>query len=173
MRSIFAFASLVLFLGCSAAPIDGGPTDDTDDVDEALKGGCHYVCPKCKPGEICPKIACFLECHGNAHTSVCGANVCQQGEYCCNESCGICAPDGGFCTQQFCGGGDPVELCLSDADCRLFSSYCDVCECKPLSSSQPDPLCGGEVVQCFSDPCLDQAAVCVAGQCTSVIGSTL
>merc|ERR1719361_811295 len=33
----------------------------------------------------------------------CGDNVCDEGEYCCNESCGICAPEGGGCTKQFCG----------------------------------------------------------------------
>lgn len=33
----------------------------------------------------------------------CGPNVCESGEYCCNESCGICAPIGGACTQEFCG----------------------------------------------------------------------
>jgi hypothetical protein len=32
----------------------------------------------------------------------CGANTCADGEYCCNPSCGICAPEGGFCTQQVC-----------------------------------------------------------------------
>lgn len=28
--------------------------------------------------------------------------ICGAGEFCCNESCGICAPLGGACTQQFC-----------------------------------------------------------------------
>jgi hypothetical protein len=28
--------------------------------------------------------------------------VCRSGEFCCNESCGICAPIGGSCTQEFC-----------------------------------------------------------------------
>ena len=33
----------------------------------------------------------------------CGTASCAEGEYCCNESCGICAPVGGVCTQQICG----------------------------------------------------------------------
>lgn len=33
----------------------------------------------------------------------CGNNQCKQGEYCCNQSCGICAPAGSFCNQQICG----------------------------------------------------------------------
>jgi len=32
----------------------------------------------------------------------CGENVCTADEYCCNESCGICAPEGGFCIQIAC-----------------------------------------------------------------------
>lgn len=32
----------------------------------------------------------------------CGKNTCGTGEFCCNVSCGICAPKGGSCTQQYC-----------------------------------------------------------------------
>lgn len=32
----------------------------------------------------------------------CGTAVCGKGTFCCNRSCSICAPNGGFCTQQFC-----------------------------------------------------------------------
>jgi hypothetical protein len=32
----------------------------------------------------------------------CGNTVCGSAEFCCNVSCGICAPVGGVCTQQFC-----------------------------------------------------------------------
>jgi hypothetical protein len=33
----------------------------------------------------------------------CGRALCGVGEFCCNESCSICAPAGGVCTQMFCG----------------------------------------------------------------------
>jgi len=32
----------------------------------------------------------------------CGPSRCRPGQFCCNESCGICAPLGGACTQQVC-----------------------------------------------------------------------
>jgi hypothetical protein len=32
----------------------------------------------------------------------CGDNLCRQGEFCCNPSCGICAPLGGACIQVVC-----------------------------------------------------------------------
>lgn len=43
------------------------------------------------------------ECPPATSGEPCGDNVCGDGEYCCNESCGICAPIGGVCTQEFCG----------------------------------------------------------------------
>ena len=32
----------------------------------------------------------------------CNQRRCGAGQFCCNFSCSICAPEGGFCTQQFC-----------------------------------------------------------------------
>ncbi|AUX43492.1 uncharacterized protein SOCE26_049410 [Sorangium cellulosum] len=32
----------------------------------------------------------------------CGTTSCGSGTFCCNSSCGICAPLGGSCTQQYC-----------------------------------------------------------------------
>ena len=32
----------------------------------------------------------------------CNQRRCGTGQFCCNFSCSICAPEGGFCTQQFC-----------------------------------------------------------------------
>lgn len=32
----------------------------------------------------------------------CGQNTCAQGEYCCNESCGMCAHMGVMCIQRVC-----------------------------------------------------------------------
>ena len=100
MKKIVVLASLALLfgIGCTTQ-VDAPTSTDPVSVDEsALKGGCHTNCPKCKPGEMCPMIACLLVCPGDK----CGTSVCQKGEYCCNESCGICAPEGGFCTTQVC-----------------------------------------------------------------------
>ena len=36
----------------------------------------------------------------------CGSVTCSPGTHCCNASCGICVPPGGFCTQQIC---NPTE----------------------------------------------------------------
>lgn len=85
----------------------------------------------------------------------CGANTCRQGTFCCNESCGICAAEGGTCTEQACG--EPVvcdgEVCADTAMC------CGGCPGQPSTCSGPGgecpavlcsgPVCGG--VACFAD----------------------
>ena len=32
----------------------------------------------------------------------CGDHLCPTGSYCCNASCGLCAPKGGACPQIAC-----------------------------------------------------------------------
>jgi hypothetical protein len=94
--------------------------------DYAVEDGCGFAdalgtCvlrPDVCPAVVMPVCGCNGETYGNdcerlqagvglAHdgpceSANCGLNVCGAGEYCCNESCGICAPEGGFCTQQVC-----------------------------------------------------------------------
>lgn len=59
--------------------------------------------PGCNPGDICPAV-----CYGTCKIPVifppttCGNSVCGKGTFCCNASCGTCAPIGGACTQQIC-----------------------------------------------------------------------
>ena len=55
----------------------------------------------------------------------CGDNTCADGEFCCNESCGICAPIGGACTQQFCGPSGPDMCCTANA---AYSNTFSTCE---------------------------------------------
>ena len=81
------------------------PTDDCDPRAGGADCGGLCVCKRpqvCKPGshwEASPRVcACVPDSAGVP----CGRNVCQTGTFCCNESCGICAPKGGACTQVIC-----------------------------------------------------------------------
>jgi hypothetical protein len=56
-----------------------------------LDPDCATVEVACPPGEIETVV-----------DSSCGPSVCAANEYCCNESCGICSPLDGTCTQQQC-----------------------------------------------------------------------
>lgn len=82
----------------------------------------------------------------------CGANTCTDGTYCCNASCGICAPEGAGCTTIACT--DPVvcngEVCTEEgavccAGCVGGESHCSgpggVCpalDCPPECTSDED-----------------------------------
>lgn len=63
----------------------------------------------CVDGQLYPTTCGPANCDkplGPCGGTPCGKNICGTGELCCNESCGICAPEGGACIQIFC---DPTE----------------------------------------------------------------
>jgi hypothetical protein len=186
------FSLLLALAGC-------GSVADTGLVEEEAQGGCSSVCPKCKHGEVCPMIACYLDCHGQSQH--CGGTVCKGGQKCCNESCGICAGPNEMCSDRFCPAPPQPHVCLqtvlclngdhwsdtecacvadkpthgpskcqTNADCRLFSDYCSGCDCRALSTHEPDPKCPGpdsaSAVRCMADPCGSSTAVCVNGTCS-------
>lgn len=46
--------------------------------------------------------SCGCGCQTGVAGTPCNQVTCGAGEFCCNESCSICVPEGGFCTEQFC-----------------------------------------------------------------------
>jgi hypothetical protein len=91
----------------------GQCVDDLNDTCDPSAGSAD-----CGGGGVCvckQTVACPVNSKWNGSPSVCaceptvivinkcGDNLCGAGEYCCNESCGICAPIGGACIQLYCG----------------------------------------------------------------------
>lgn len=79
---------------------NGGRCKDTDTLSYVGCGSeCDVIRFSCSEG-----YEYFSDSKGCGCQLVltCGDSTCGSGEFCCNESCGICAPEGGFCTQQFC-----------------------------------------------------------------------
>jgi hypothetical protein len=68
--------------------------------------------------------------------------------------------------------GATTGTCKTDTDCRTFADLCAGCDCRALTTSAPDPVCGGPGVQCLVDPCLNKTAVCQAGRCAISVGET-
>jgi hypothetical protein len=60
---------------------------------------CDTIRFMCEEGSHPFFDACGCGCQAGV---ACGNAVCGAGEFCCNESCSICAPEGGYCTKQFC-----------------------------------------------------------------------
>ena len=65
---------------------------------------------------------------GDAPSVPCGTNSCTGGTYCCNPTCGVCAPRGALCAAQICGAdakpafdafGCVAIPALDSADCSL------------------------------------------------------
>lgn len=105
-KLLHALAALMLVsvAGCGATPeADEEATHEEVDAQEEaiISAGCKLVCPKCPPGQTCDKTLCAVVCEQS-----CGGNTCGKGTFCCNASCGTCAPIGGGCTQQVCAAAD-------------------------------------------------------------------
>jgi len=137
-----AFGALAAFTACQAPPEDDAT--DSESTEESL----------IRPPGVRP----------------CGNKLCAPGLVCCNASCGICTPPGGFCTQQYCGptpddDGVSAGTCETDADCRAVPNYCETCACLALSAKDEEPVCKRPPVRCFADPCLRRQAYCDQGTC--------
>ncbi len=107
---------------------------------------------------------------GSSSGVTCGTAVCPSGQYCCNASCGMCAPMGAACIQIACagtGGAGGVGVCTANTDCKLYDDYCKGCNCRAVPANiAVDPACGSaDMVSCLVEPCLNKQTVCNNGQC--------
>ncbi|MDP9409024.1 MAG: hypothetical protein M3P70_00720 [Actinomycetota bacterium] len=123
------------------------------------------------PSDNCNPATGGADCLGICRP-MCGEAVCGAEEYCCNESCSICAPIGGSCTEQFCG-----DQCQSDADCphrdgdACTGAACEEGTCVYFTvDCVPGFVCcgNGECVDVSSDPanCGACGTVCDSGVCS-------
>jgi hypothetical protein len=147
--SVFAAFAAV---ACSAATDGPGTSEPASTGAQDLGGGCREVCPKCPPNQICPLIACYLDCHPKQK---CVQNAfCIQGYQWSSARCS-CVPIPGH------------PSCTTDADCYAYSDYCSGgCNCEALGTNDPVPQSCPDPVNCFADPCMGVTAVCLNGTCS-------
>ena len=71
----------------------------------------------------------------------CGGAVCGAGEFCCNPSCGPCAPIGGACTLQACEtpAGEPCNAVTCGAGEFCCNHSCSTCA--PVGGACTAQLC--------------------------------
>jgi hypothetical protein len=70
---------------------------------------CALIKFFCAEGEpFSDDCGCGCQTSGTGGTP-CNKVSCGAGEYCCNYSCSLCAPEGGACIQLWCSE-EPVEL---------------------------------------------------------------
>ena len=164
----------VLGVGCgssggSAAPsrdasaddavVDDGPTPTGADgapgdlPDAAATDAAATDADDCKGVRCAPPPPCDQPC-----TTAC----------CCDRSCPPAEAGADGSTHGPDGGRrDAGDSCTGAGGCRLFSDMCGACTCLALAASAPDPVCPGQGVSCFRDPCSGQTAACVGGQCAA------
>jgi hypothetical protein len=91
-------------------PGNGACQDDPSDSCDPAHGGadCGGLCVckppagECPPDRIWNSSPAVCACALVPAPVRCGRNTCADGEYCCNESCGTCAPQGGGCDAKLC-----------------------------------------------------------------------
>jgi len=108
----------------------------------------------------------------------CGDAFCEGDEFCCNESCSICAPVvGGTCTLQVCDGAPEVGEPCGETVCGLGEICCEpACgQCAVDLDACPEVPCDQlEVIPCGDGYCApgatcvnaqDGQPACVSGAC--------
>lgn len=107
----------------------------------------------------------------------CGPTTCAAGEVCCNESCGVCTPPDGFCTDEVCldagtepDGGGSVFACGTVITCASDIEYCQVVA-GGVPGGMPSYACHSLPDSCASPP---TCASCFPGSpgvsCTDTMG---
>jgi hypothetical protein len=107
----------------------------------------------CRTGEQCDDKE---EEEEEDNEKVCGGTICQDDEYCCNRSCGICAPIDGACILKYCDSDTPTADPTSTQQPKNDGNTC-----------QRDSDC--HPIYCFTTPC--PQPVCIDNTCT-MIGTT-
>jgi len=89
----------------------------------------------------------YLAVMGKPAGELCGLNVCGAGEYCCNPSCGICAPLNGACIEIACAPLCDHDVCSKGPALEKGCSVCvtKVCNQDPYCcDNEWDGICVGE-----------------------------
>jgi hypothetical protein len=168
-------------LGDDAAALHGesGPSD----YDPCAAAACGDSCTLCDPSDAdcvethdskyCDRNGtCKAEVPKCAAGEACGSVTCDAGEVCCNESCGVCTPPGGACTQQLCNSegngnsedpcagktcGEECSLCQPGVPCLTKLTFCDargVCDGGVACNDVP------EYDPCEAKNCGDACSLC-------------
>lgn len=96
-------------LSGTRCPGAGSCIDDPLDTCTPQAGGrdCAGICRcaltgSCPPGNHWDDSPSVCACAPDEPSTPCGSDTCGADEFCCNASCGTCAPIGGACIQVFC-----------------------------------------------------------------------
>ena len=87
---------------CNQICVPDVPAHERECTDDTDCGPIYCVTTPCEQ-PVCRGHQCVVPRHvPDQGGEPCGDNHCRGSSYCCNESCGICAPEGGACLQIAC-----------------------------------------------------------------------
>lgn len=164
MRGLLVVSALVLVFTAGSC----GDESSTGERQMSAAGlpGCHTVCPPC----VHAKPPCMAKCAIICNPQKCGSSVCAIGEFCCNSSCGICAPAGGACIDIMC---TPTKQprCTTETDCVMYQSFCgNQATCGVYLNGEKSPkICPPAPNVRYADPCLGLVAVCDSATGTCIL----
>jgi hypothetical protein len=89
----------------------------------------------------------------------CGSNTCGAGTFCCNSSCGVCAPIGGACLDVYC---EPTQEAIMSPDERDEMSFViggGGQQCGYVTCGKGQHCCNASCSQCvpFGMECTQQS----------------
>jgi hypothetical protein len=144
----------------------------------------------CKSDDDCLLMTCLQKpclrhvCRNSRCVVVeqCGNAECDNTEFCCNPSCGLCSPMGSYCSQEVCEGcGDSIcnvgDVCCNP-DCGICASSLgscpESCNTAPEGEAAPTIAPYNELLYCQSaadcvkppcpvEPCM--SSICLNSQC--------
>lgn len=89
-------------LACSSGSTEsGGGEEGTTRTDQQELRACVETA-LCIQGYVWSQKTCSCVPEKQHGGVTCGTKTCGAGQYCCNSSCGICAPFGSACIQIVC-----------------------------------------------------------------------
>jgi hypothetical protein len=138
-------AAVIGAIGVSRSPVaaEDVPTDSVVIIEGPVDGG--VIIPEEAPVDL---------------NVPCGGTYCTVGQYCCNESCGICAPIGGACTQEFCGETCGPTTCGYGEVC--CNASCGICVPPGYACAQAAcEVCGDVTCRPGESCCNPVASICV------------
>ena len=160
LASKLGFLSLFILVGCPESN-QLIPDGDAGRIDSSTP-------PRVDTG-VEPDTAVPPEDGGSTGTP-CGDNTCYAGEFCCNESCGICAAEGGACIEIACNDGVFCNAQRCDSDSATCCPGCSPGEsfCSDANGACPELDCPAPT--CSSDSECNGGSCCLgcngdAGYC--------
>jgi hypothetical protein len=78
----------------------------------------------------------------------CGTSTCGAGSFCCNSSCGVCAPIGGACLDVYCDPAEAASMSPDERDELVFVGGLGGQQCGYVTCGKGQHCCNASCSRC-------------------------